>query len=136
MVGEEMKGYLASLGSQAEVEEELVKHASGNFLYAQFFLDEVIAGKRSLSNLVGLPVGLYGLYRHYLDRLVPDGSGEKSTFQKWTRRLQPLLGSLSVATPAAPQSVLPGWLRLREGTVWPLLGEVSQLTEREAVDEG
>ena len=136
MAEEDMKGYVAAIGSQAEVEEELVTHASGNFLYAQFFLDEVIAGKRSLSNLVGLPVGLYGLYRHYLDRLVPDGSGAKNTSQKWTRRLQPLLGSLSVATPAAPQSVLPGWLRLGEGTVWPLLGEVSQLTEREPVYGG
>lgn len=132
----DMKGYVAAIGSQAEVEDHLVEHASGNFLYAQFFLEEVIAGKRSLSNLVGLPIGLYGLYRHYLDRLVPDVLGAKNTSPKWTRRLQPLLGSLSVATPAAPQDVLPGWLRLGEGIVWPLLGEVSQLTERDPVYGG
>ncbi len=135
MAEESMKEHMASIGSLEEVKDHLIRHAAGNFLYAQFFLDEVIVGKRSLANIVGLPVGLFGLYRQYLDSLLPDVK-KSNTQPKWISQLQPLLGSLSVAVPAAPQDVLPSWLQLQEGIVGPLLDEVNQLTERDPGDGG
>jgi hypothetical protein len=77
---------------------------------------------------VGLPRGLYGLYRNYLDRLVPEML-QVGTSQRWIEEYQPLLGCLGVATPAAPMAMLPEWLQRPEGEVVLLLNDVVQISE-------
>jgi predicted ATPase len=111
-----------------ELQNLLVRQADGNFLYARFVLDEVSARRRSPRNLAGLPLGLYELYREYLDRLIPEMRSYGSS-QAWGDRFKPLLGCLSVATPAAPLAELPRWLNRARGDVVSGLRDVSQLTE-------
>ena len=64
---------LSRMGAPAGAEEAIVEAAAGNFLYVTFLLDEIASGRRSPAELGGLPPGLFGLYRGYLHRLVPDG---------------------------------------------------------------
>jgi hypothetical protein len=75
-----------------------------------------------------LPKGLYVLYRTYLDRIMPEMLATGSSVD-WDSRYRPLLGNLSVAIPAAPSSLLPGWLGLPGGTVATLLRSVIQMVE-------
>ena len=75
--------------------------AERNFLYVRFLLEEVQAGQRCLDDLAGLPRGLYALYRSFLDRVIPDVD-TKQFAATWLNNYEPLLGSLSVAVPVAP----------------------------------
>jgi hypothetical protein len=47
-----------------------------------------------------------------------------------------VLGSLSVAVPAAPDAVLPDWVELPEGNVGATLGNIAQVTEYTPADGG
>jgi len=116
------------------VAAQLVQRADGNFLYVRFVLDEIAARRRKAGDLAGLPAGLNGLYRDYLDRLLPDMRAYRSS-PIWTDQFQPLLGCLSVANPAAPFDVLPGWLGRTDGEVSSWLRDVVQLTEVLVDDE-
>jgi hypothetical protein len=125
---ERLGGQVKTIGEHANVVCDLVSQAAGNFLYIKFLLDEVSKG-RPLSELAGLPRGLYVLYRTYLDRIMLEilVAGSRA---KWDAQYRPLLGDLSVAIPAAPSKLLPGWLDLPAGTVATLLGSVIQMVER------
>jgi hypothetical protein len=112
------------------LEDELVQRATGNFLYVKFLLDEVAQGKRALGELESLPRGLYGLYRSYLDRIMPETSPQNSSMF-WREQYQPLLGCLSVALPAAPRQNLHRWMGVDDGQVNSLLSDVMQMTEYE-----
>ncbi|MBG0564866.1 hypothetical protein [Actinoplanes aureus] len=101
--------------------ERLVETADGNFLYARWVLDEMAEGRRT--DLATLPRGLFGLYRDFLDRLLPDDT------DIWLDRYEPLFGCLTVANPAAPDANLPRWLGWPRGNVSRRLRDVSQLVE-------
>jgi hypothetical protein len=131
---EAIQKHMAALNAPAGIEDQLVRHAAGNFLYGEFLLDEVAAGKRSMTDMAGLPRGLYGLYREFLDRLLPEML-QRNSSSRWVEQYQPLLGSLSVATPAAPEVPLPRWIGQDEGVVTALLDEVTQVTEYLPGDE-
>jgi hypothetical protein len=107
---------------------QLVAAADSNFLYLRFLLDEVQAGQRSLGDLAGLPRGLYALYRGYLDRVIPDVDS-RNFAETWLNVYEPLLGSLSVAVPVAPNRLLPRWLDWDKGQVQARLGTVTQVIE-------
>jgi energy-coupling factor transporter ATP-binding protein EcfA2 len=91
-----------------DIEDALLRQADANFLYARWVLDELAERKRELNDIESLPKGLYGLYRSFLDRLVPQGPHQFS--QAWLGRHEPFFGCLTVATPAAPEAILPRWL--------------------------
>jgi hypothetical protein len=115
--------------------DELPRHADGNFLYVQVLLDEVAAGTRRLGDLTGLPRGLHSLYRAYLNRLMPEME-QYGGSQAWLTRYQPLLGSLSVAMPAAPTALLSKWLQWDESEVLARIDDLQQVLERDPRDEG
>jgi hypothetical protein len=117
---------LEDIGAPDALGTEILAGAEGNFLYTRFVLDELQAREGEPSMPVTLPRSLFGLYRGYLDRLVQDQG------KRWTGEYQPLLGSLSVATPAAPPTLLPGWAALDPGVASARLAEVDQLTEYSA----
>jgi hypothetical protein len=131
----QLKQPMAAAGSPDQIENLIVKQAAGNFLYLRFLLDEVAAGRRSATTLTGLPKGLYGLYREFLDRLMPKML-EVGSSPQWIQQFQPLLGSLSVAMPAAPDNVLPRWLGRPQGRVSAWLNDIRQLTESDPGDGG
>lgn len=125
-----IKAHVVVVGSSETIQERLVEKAARNFLYIQFLLDEVAASKRSLENLTGLPSDLFGLYRAYLDRLMPEML-QVSASQRWAEQFQPLLGCLSVSVSAVPQEVLPHWLGRPEGEVEALLNDLTQIVEND-----
>jgi len=61
---------------------------------------------------------------------------EPGSSAQWIQQFQPLLGSLSVAMPAAPDNVLPRWLGRPQGKVNALLNDIRQLTEFDPNDGG
>jgi hypothetical protein len=135
MAQEAIRAHMESVKSPEKIKDALVERAANNFLYTEFLLDEVADGMRSLENLKGLPRGLYGLYFQFLSRLMPEML-RLNTSQRWVEQFQPLLGSLSVATPAAPQDALPRWLGRSAGEVAGLLNDVVQVTEYDPNDGG
>lgn len=126
--GEDFSTKLTGTVTREEVINQLVRRAEGNFLYTKILLDEVASSKRSVTDISGLPTGLYGLYRDYLDRLIPEsGQGRR---RQWGKLFQPLLGCLSVAVPAGPLSALPKWLSQKFSAVSSTLSDVDQIIER------
>jgi energy-coupling factor transporter ATP-binding protein EcfA2 len=114
---------------------QFARQAVGNFLYAQVLLAGVAAGRRQSRAASGLPGELFDLYRADLNRLMPDMEqyGRSDT---WLQHYQPLLGLISVATPAAPAAVLPRWLDWDESEVLGRIDDLSQIIKFEAVDGG
>lgn len=115
--------------------DRIVGQAAGNFLYVEFLLDEIAAGFRTPEDLSTLPGRLYGLYSAFLDRVMPDMVKYGNT-ETWVNVYQPLLGSLSVAVPAAPDRTLPKWLQWDTADLNPRLDAVGQVTERTPDDGG
>jgi len=105
LVAEERLSGLAS-DDPGELTAQLLRQADENFLYASWVLDEASAG--ILTDFAALPNGLYGLYRRFLDRLVPAGEGA------WTTRHEPFFGCLTVAAPVAPDASLPRCEEIRK----------------------
>lgn len=104
-----------------ELAAQLLRQADGNFLYTSWVLDEAAQG--ALPDFAALPKGLYGLYRQFLDRLVPQ-SGDA-----WMNRHEPFLGCLTVATPVAPDTSLPRWLGWPPGMLRRHVHDMAQVVE-------
>jgi hypothetical protein len=123
---------LADAGQPAEGEmvEQLAQQAAGNFLFIDFLLDELAKGSRTLTDGGDLPTGLADLYRQYLQRIVP-GSADRDRGPAWGDHYQPLLGSISVALPAAPADRLLRWLEWDDDDLSRFLQAVEQVTEWE-----
>jgi hypothetical protein len=121
------------LNKPQETKDNLVERAAGNFLYIRFLLDEAASGKRSLEDLDSFPKDLFGLYRNYLYRLMPDMLQVGS--QVWLEKYQPLLGCLSVAMPSVPLDVLSEWLGRPEGEVAALLHNLVQIVENDLLED-
>jgi hypothetical protein len=117
----------AMAGSTGAVLDWLVERSAGNFLYATFVLDEIATAQRAVSDLDTLPRGLNDMYRMFLDRLFL--SPTRMFAEPWLDRYEPILGSLAVAEPAAPEAVLPGWLGWSRNELNARLHDVSQLVE-------
>lgn len=128
LLGTDMKPHFSNVPSLEAIVEAIVQRAAGNFLYVKFVLDGVVAQRHSLADVPSLPHGLYGVYRAYMNRLVPEMT-QQGRSEVWEKKLQPLLGRLSVAIPAAPREVLPNWLGQDDGSVMLRLAEVRQITE-------
>src|SRR5205085_6022446 len=117
------------------VVEQLAHQAAGNFLFIDFLLDELAKGGRQLSDTAALPTGLFDLYRQYLQRIVP-GFAERDRGPEWGEHYQPLLGSISVALPAAPADRLLRWLEWDDDDLGRFLQTVEQVTEWEPAADG
>jgi len=97
----DLADYVSGAVADAGQVADLVRQADGNFLYARWVLEELARGVKV--DVGALPSGLNGLYRRFLDRLVPD----RDAWRTWHR---PFFGCLTVATPVAPDNTLPNWL--------------------------
>jgi WD40 repeat protein len=87
------------------VAEKVAAAGGGNFLYARFVLDELVADPERMSDpeALRLPQGLEGHYREYFGRELA------RTDEDWGQRFRPLLGLLAVARgDGLPRSVLAG----------------------------
>ncbi len=115
--------------------ERLAAQAAGNFLFIDFLLDELAQGARQLTDTADLPTGLFDLYRQYLERIVP-GFESRERGPEWGERYQPLLGSISVALPAAPADRLRRWLAWDDEALSRFLQTVEQVTEWEPAPDG
>ena len=104
----------------------LIDRAEGNFLYARWVLEEFETGGW-LPDLRTLPKGLYGLYRVFLDRLVK--GGRLAFSEAWLGRHEPFFGFLTVADPAAPEAVLPRWLKWGDNEFNAYVHDVAQVIE-------
>ncbi len=112
----------------------LVEQAAGNFLFIDFLMDDLVAGTGSVESLPATPLSLYQLYRSFLDRVVPGVA--QGVNEEWLTRYLPLLGTISVAVPAAPQAPLWQWLGWNETELAPVIEPVQQLTEWTQDDGG
>ncbi len=121
-----LRAQAADLANRQAVVDELVASAGGNFLFVEFLLDDAASRPDGLGDLARTPRGLYPLYRQYLDRLLP-AVAQPGGADAWAHTYRPLLGSLSVATPSAPEPALPRWLTWGMEDVDLRLGEVRQL---------
>ena len=114
---------LRRLGEHAAVAERVAAESGGNFLYARYVLDDLIAHPERLRDpgAIELPADLAGHYREYLRRELA------ASDQRWQDRYQPVLGALAVArgdglTPAE----LAGALGLKRSEIDGVLRVVAQ----------
>ena len=108
---------------QAIAIDQITQKAEGNFLYVRFLLDEIEQGKRSLTDLEGLPEGLDGLYYESLARVIKLGK------QDWHTTYAPLIGILSVARASLTLSHLQAFTQQSESTLWQRLGDLREFLE-------
>ena len=115
---------LAQLPDRDGLAARLVTASEQNFLYIKLLLDDVETGGRAITDLNTLPQGLYGLYRTYLDRLVPDWNKDTDT--------KHVLGLLSVAMRPVAAATLATWLGRSEIIVNGILNVLAQIIPRDA----
>jgi hypothetical protein len=122
----DLREYVLDRGVTGAGAEQIVRRSAGNFLYATMLLDEIAAGRRRMTDLDRLPIGLYSLYRAFLSRLMPDMEqyGRSSV---WLDGYRPLLGGLSVAVAPVPVEVLAAWLGRERGEVTARLDDLQQV---------
>jgi WD40 repeat protein len=88
-------------------------------------LDEIEQGKRSISDLAGLPEGLDGLYYESLNRVVkPDNPDWQTTYA-------PLIGILTVARTSLTLAQLQAFTGQPESALWQCLGNLQEFLEEE-----
>jgi WD40 repeat protein len=102
---------------------QIIQKSEGNFLYVRFLLDEIEQGKRSISDLAGLPEGLDGLYYESLNRVV------KLNSQDWRTTYAPLIGILTAARTSLTLSQLQAFTGQSESTLWQCLGDLREFLE-------
>lgn len=125
----------AAPAMKPELAASLAEQAAGNFLFIDFLMDDLAAGLGNVDTLPSTPVKLYELYRSFLDRVVPGAAGA-GVNEEWLSRYLPLLGTISVAVPSAPQAPLWQWLGWNESQLVPVIEPVQQLTEWTQDDGG
>lgn len=103
--------------------DELVARAAGNFLFIRFVLDNPPTGDAQAA----FPHGLEAAYDEFLARALP-GVRQYGADPTWTSTVKPVLGALTVASPAAPEEAIPRWL-VPAPDVAQALTAVGQMTE-------
>ena len=131
----DLRRYIVNRGAAGATADQIVLRSAGNFLYATMLLDDVAAGRRMLTDLDGLPTGLYSLYRAYLSRLMPDIE-QYGRSGVWLEDYRPLLGSLSVAVAPVPVAVLAAWLGQERGDVIARLDDLQQVVRFDRESDG
>jgi hypothetical protein len=71
--------------------DELVKRSLGNFLYLNHMRSWLVANVDSDINLDQIPIGLVGVYKEFLDRILVN------KIETWRNVYRPILGVLAVA---------------------------------------
>jgi hypothetical protein len=103
--------------------DQIAQKSEGNFLYVRFLLDEIDRGKRSPTNLDGLPKGLDSLYYESLERVVKLGKRD------WLTTYAPIFGILSVARSSLTLAHLQNFTGQKESTLWQYLGDLREFLE-------
>ena len=133
--GRDLRRYIVNRDAAGATADQIVLRSAGNFLYATMLLVNVAAGRRMLTDLDGLPTGLYSLYRAYLARLMPDIE-QYGRSGVWLEDYRPLLGSLSVAVAPVPVAVLAAWLGQERGDVIARLDDLQQVVRFDRESDG
>jgi hypothetical protein len=110
--------------------QEIAAAAGTNFQYARHLLDELSAGASLAVPTLRhrLPANLPGLYRAYLDRLIPS-TGEYGRGEELLRRYLPLLELLSVAFAPISREAAVNILGWSEEEVTTRADELQQLID-------
>jgi hypothetical protein len=103
--------------------DQIAQKSEGNFLYVRFLLDEIDRGKRSPTNLDGLPEGLDSLYYESLERAVKLGKRD------WLTTYAPIFEILSVARSSLTLAHLQNFTGQTESTLWQYLGDLREFFE-------
>ena len=118
---------LGNDGRQSGAAADLLQRSESNFLYARWILDEFVEQGAKPADIIGLPKGMHGLYRVFLDRLVPQD--RRGFLEAWIGRYEPLFGCVAVATPAAPRASLSDWLGWTKVELLAHINQVAQVLE-------
>ncbi len=102
---------------------QITNKSDGNFQYVSFLLDAIANGKRSFTNLEGLPEGLDGLYYDSLQRVVDLGKKD------WSTIYAPVLGVLSVAQESLLLSQIQAFTSHSDQTLWACLNDLQQFLD-------
>jgi len=104
---------------------QVTQNSEGNFLYVSYLLQMLLSQSSmiSVSVLAELPVGLAGIYRTFLQRLV---QGDKQT---WRRDYAPILGVLAVAQTALTREQLAGFVQMKKTQVLEVLETLHQFLD-------
>jgi hypothetical protein len=104
---------------------QVARNSEGNFLYVSYLLQMLLSQPVAISRsmLTELPIGLAGIYRSFLQRLV---QGDKQT---WRRNYAPLLGILAVAQAALTREQLAGFVQLKKPEVLEILEALRQFLD-------
>ncbi|MGD0243951.1 MAG: hypothetical protein ABSB59_27040 [Streptosporangiaceae bacterium] len=116
-------------GDNAELIGRLAQAANGNFLYARWVIDDLMADPERLASVLRspsawpLPPGLGGIYREYLTRLVGLAPGNTEI----SRTDMALLGTLSVARRPMTEAELGRVLALTPAATRPYITRLTRL---------
>jgi hypothetical protein len=105
---------------------QITNKSDGNFQYVSFLLDAIANGKRSFTNLEGLPEGLDGLYYDSLQRVVDLGKKD------WSTIYAPVLGVLAVAQESLFLSQIQAFTSHSDQTLWACLNDLQQFLDETA----
>jgi WD40 repeat protein len=88
---DDVRAYASERLGDAAVADRVAEAADGNFLYARYVVDDLLADPARDPEARSLPKGLEGHYHDYLERELVRSD------ERWEDRYRPLLGLLAVA---------------------------------------
>jgi hypothetical protein len=107
----------------------IVNKAEGNFLYVAFLLNTLAKPQRALTDLVGLPTGLEGLYYDWIQRVIDYGGGN------WNSGYSPVMGVLSVAQAPVTFAQIQRFTTQQTNEVWQSLNNLQQFVKDDVVSD-
>lgn len=104
---------------------KITQNSEGNFLYVSYLLQMLLSQHEAINEsiLVELPIGLAGIYRNFLQRLV---QGDKQT---WRKDYAPVLGVLAVAQAALTREQLASFVQIKKSKVLEVLETLRQFLD-------
>jgi hypothetical protein len=103
--------------------------AEGNFQYAKFVVNALLANQMDASALGGLPPGLDAIYHESLTRVVDLGG------RSWAVDYAPVMGPLSVAQERLTVDELRKFSGQSETTVWNCVDDLQQFIESDGGED-
>jgi hypothetical protein len=97
--------------------------AEGNFQYAKFVVNALLAKQMDPARLEGMPPGLDAIYHESLTRVVDLGG------KSWAGDYSPVMGVLSVAQERLSVDALGAFSAQSESAVWNCVNDLEQLIE-------
>lgn len=131
LLGNLLAGGVVENEDVPRIQERVLRSSQGNFLYLHHFAVAVLSGNLPLLRNPVLPVGLQGIYRHFLELIKSDRDDVS-----WNGAYKPVLGCLSIAKEPLSRKQLARFSSVSEQTVATIVMNIKDFLHLDNIEGG